>query len=79
MTPTVGPIIGAYGGPELASTYPNRDEVSYVTIAYACELPHQAFKLEWQELVEFAWYDVCAITALPRDTWIDRVLHDAAR
>lgn len=79
VTPTVGPIIGAYGGPELASTYPNGDEVSYVTIAYACELPHQAFKLERQELIEVAWYDVRAITALPRHTWIDRVLQDAAR
>lgn len=79
VTPIVGGIIGAYGGPELASVYPNGDEVSYVTIAYACELPHQAFELEHQELIEVAWHDAGTISALPRHMWIDRVLRDADR
>lgn len=79
VTPVVGPIVGAYGGPELAATLPNGDQVSYVTIAYECELPHDTFELEQQELIEVAWHDVHAITALPRHTWIDRVLHGAAR
>ncbi|WP_431031390.1 NUDIX domain-containing protein [Plantibacter sp. RU18] len=79
LTPIVGPIVGAYGGADLRSVYPNGDEVSYVTIAYACELPHAAFELEQAELIEVAWYDLSVISALPRHGWIDRVLRDAAR
>ena len=77
VTPLVGPIIGAFGGQELRSVYPNGDEVSYVTIAYACELPRQTLVLERAELIEVAWFDVSAIDGLPRHRWIDRVLGDA--
>ncbi|MBT2517172.1 NUDIX domain-containing protein [Streptomyces sp. ISL-90] len=79
VTPAVGQILGAYGGPELVSAYPNGDEVSYVTIAYECELPQQSFELEQEELIEVAWLDVRAILALPRHRWIDQVIHDAIR
>lgn len=79
VTPVVGPIVGAYGGPELASTLPNQDRVSYVTIAYECEVPDEFFQLEQQELIEVAWHDLTTIVTLPRHTWIDRVLHDAMR
>lgn len=77
VAPVVGQIIGAYGGPALSSIYPNGDEVSYVTVAYACEIPRGALELEAAELIEVAWHDVHEISQLPRHTWIDRVLGDA--
>lgn len=79
VTPSVGRIIGAYGGPDLATTYPNGDEVSYVTIAYECELPGADSQLEDDELLEVAWHSPETMKSLPRHPWIDRVLADAAR
>lgn len=79
VTPTVGRVIGAYGGPNLATTYPNGDEVSYVTTAYRCSLPSSEFKLEHNELIDVAWVERSAIDRLPRHEWIDRVLYDIQR
>ena len=79
VTPRVSRVVGAYGGPDLAATYPNGDQVSYVTVAYKCELPYEPSELEQDELIEIAWHDRATIGQLPRHTWIDRVLDDAAR
>jgi 8-oxo-dGTP pyrophosphatase MutT (NUDIX family) len=79
VTPVVGHIVGAYGGPELASSLPNGDQVSYVTVVYECEVPDKVFDLERRELIEVGWHDLTTVVTLPRHTWIDRVLHDAAR
>lgn len=79
VTPAVGPVVGAYGGPDLATTYPNGDDVSYVTTAYHCSLPSSQFKLEHNELIEVAWVERSAIEQLPRHEWIDRVLDDIQR
>jgi 8-oxo-dGTP pyrophosphatase MutT (NUDIX family) len=76
VIPVVGRIVGAYGGPDLASTYPNGDQVSYVTVAYECKIPYASLDLERQELIEVAWHDLTTIETLPRHTWIDRVLND---
>lgn len=78
MTPEVRRIIGAYGGLDLENTYPNGDQVGYVTVVYECELPHQSFELEQEELIEVAWHDMTTIATLSRHGWIDRVLRDAA-
>jgi 8-oxo-dGTP pyrophosphatase MutT (NUDIX family) len=79
VTPILGAVVGAYGGPELASTLPNGDQVSYVTIAYECKVPDELFGLEQQELIEVAWHDLTTIVTLPRHIWIDRVLYDSVR
>jgi len=79
VTPILKLVVGAYGGPELASTLPNGDRVSYVTVAYECEVPDENFELEKQELIEVAWHDLATIVTLPRHTWIDRVIHDTVR
>jgi 8-oxo-dGTP pyrophosphatase MutT (NUDIX family) len=76
VIPVVGRIVGAYGGPDLASTYPNGDQVSYVTVAYECQIPYESLDLERQELIEVVWHDLTTIETLPRHTWIDRVLND---
>ncbi|WP_167133421.1 NUDIX domain-containing protein [Paramicrobacterium chengjingii] len=78
VSPNVGRIIGAYGGPELMNTYPNGDHVSYVTIAYDCSLVYDSFDLEQQELIDVAWLDIDSIAGLARHAWIDRVLADAS-
>ena len=77
VLPQVGPIVGAYGGPDLVATVPNGDIVSYVTIAYRCTLPDRNLTLEYDELTETAWFEPEAIATLDRHPWIDRVVADA--
>lgn len=69
-------VIGAYGGEPLAVTYPNGDQVGYVTIAYECELLSEATP-DLDEIIELGWFPREVIAALPRRDWIDRVIQDA--
>ncbi|MET3567777.1 8-oxo-dGTP diphosphatase [Leifsonia sp. 563] len=71
----VAGIIGAYGGEPLMVEYPNGDRVGYVTVAYDCELLSPAAP-DMDELLELGWFERDAIAALPRRTWIDRVIAD---
>ena len=73
----VAGIIGAYGGEPLMVEYPNGDRVGYVTVAYDCELLSPAAP-DQDELLELGWFERDAIAALPRRTWIDRVIADTA-
>jgi 8-oxo-dGTP diphosphatase len=68
-------VIGAYGGEPLALTYPNGDQVGYVTIAYDCELLSEATP-DLDEIIELGWFPREAISALSRRDWIDRVIRD---
>lgn len=69
-------IVGAYGGQPMAVTYPNGDEVGYISIAYACELLDDATP-DMEEIVELSWFSREEIARLPRRDWIDRVIHDS--
>ncbi|WP_260981454.1 NUDIX domain-containing protein [Microbacterium paraoxydans] len=69
-------LIGAYGGDPMAVTYPNGDQVGYVTVAYECELLSDPAP-DMDEIVELGWFPREAIAALPRRDWIDRVIRDA--
>ncbi|MBR7200495.1 NUDIX domain-containing protein, partial [Pseudomonas sp. 14A] len=71
-------VIGAYGGEPMMVTYPNGDQVGYVTIAYECELLSEATP-DLDEITELGWFSRAAIFALPRRDWIDRVIRDAPR
>lgn len=77
LEPEVLRVVGAYGGPLLHTILPNGDEVSYVTTAYACDLPEGALVLEEQELLEVGWFTREEIQGLHRHEWIDQVLADA--
>lgn len=78
--PTVGTLIGAYGGPDLVVEYPNGDRVGYTTIAYECELPAgTALTLEEEELVEVGWFAPSELAALPLHPGVLRILGDAIR
>lgn len=69
-------IVGVYGGEPMMMTYPNGDNVGYITTAYDCELLSEAI-LDMEELLELGWFDRDAIPTLPRRDWIDRVIADA--
>ena len=69
-------IVGVYGGRPMMMTYPNGDNVGYVTTAYDCELLSDAAP-DLDELLELGWFDRGAIPALPHRDWIDRVIDDA--
>ena len=79
VTPTIGEIIGAYGGTPLQTTLPNGDQIAYVTIAFRCTLPSTAFTLESAELIETRWFTRQQIDDIARHEWIDHVLDEAAR
>lgn len=79
QAPTNLQIVGAYGGPDLISTYPNGDEVAYVTIAYSCQLQDAALRLDRDEVLEVDWFRPAEIGDLPRHEWVDRVISDATR
>ena len=74
--PSVLGIVGAYGGPKLQTSYPNGDQVSYVTIAYRCTIPADVLRLERAEIIETRWVERDDISRLGRHTWIDQVLLD---
>lgn len=69
-------IVGVYGGDPMMVTYPNGDQVGYVTTAYDCELLSAAVA-DQDELLEVGWFARDEIAALPRRDWIDRVIADA--
>ncbi|PSL37267.1 ADP-ribose pyrophosphatase YjhB (NUDIX family) [Labedella gwakjiensis] len=69
-------IVGVYGGEPMMMTYPNGDNVGYITTAYDCELLSEAIP-DMEELLELGWFHRDAIPTLPRRDWIDRVIADA--
>ncbi|WP_298945338.1 NUDIX domain-containing protein [uncultured Microbacterium sp.] len=71
-------IVGVYGGHPMMVTYPNGDQVGYVTTAYDCELLSPATP-DLDELLEVGWFERDEIKTLPRRTWIDRVIDDVPR
>ncbi|KJQ53138.1 NUDIX domain-containing protein [Microbacterium sp. SA39] len=73
-------IVGAYGGADLVTEYPNGDRVSYVTIAYECELPPMAeISFADHELVEARWFSEADAALIPTRPWVDRILQDVVR
>jgi len=70
-------LIGAYGGPELATRYPNGDEVCYISLAYHCTLTEPPVKLETEELLDVDWFRPSDLPTLERHLWIDKVIKDA--
>lgn len=70
-------IVGAYGGTPLMFTYPNGDQVAYITVAYDCRLLDGATP-DMEELLELGWFRRDRIFELPRRDWIDRVINDCA-
>lgn len=77
--PSVGRVIGAYGGDDLVMEYPNEDVVGYTTIAYECSLPSGAqLELVDGELSEAAWFTLDEAAELDTHRGVHRMLRDAA-
>jgi 8-oxo-dGTP pyrophosphatase MutT (NUDIX family) len=53
-------IVGVYGGQPMIVTYPNGDQVGYVTTAYDCELLSPASP-DPEELLELSWFERDAV------------------
>lgn len=79
VRPVVRRIVGAYGGKPLESTYPNGDQVAYVTVAFECVLRSNDLTLEAAELLEMGWLTREQVNHAERHEWIDNVLDDVAR
>lgn len=73
-------IVGAYGGDNLLTRYPNGDLVGYTTTAFACSVADDG-ELEFVdgELDETGWFTREEIAQLPRDPMVDAVIEDADR
>ena len=70
-------VVGSYGGCRLATTYPNGDQVAYVTTVYACRLRSGVHWLEQDEVSQLGWFTRAEISELARFEWIDDVADDA--
>ena len=80
VEPTVGDLVGAYGGPDLVIDYPNGDRVAYTTITFECVLPAGAeLILETEELVEVRWFKPSELSALRLQPGVLRILDDTER
>ncbi|GAT72803.1 hypothetical protein MHM582_1280 [Microbacterium sp. HM58-2] len=77
--PSVGRVIGVYGGDDLVVEYPNEDVVGYTTIAFECFIPSGA-QPEFLdgELSEAAWFTLDEVAELDTHRGVPRMLRDAA-
>jgi 8-oxo-dGTP pyrophosphatase MutT (NUDIX family) len=58
-------VIGVYGGPLFRLTYPNRDVVSYVGIAFAARVAGGAERPCQDEVDRLGWFERAAALDLP--------------
>jgi ADP-ribose pyrophosphatase YjhB (NUDIX family) len=70
-------VIGVYGGPEFRVTYPNGDQVSYVTIVYACRGIGTPIALDTREVDEVRF--MADLGGLGCARWVPSVHADAVR
>jgi len=71
-------IVGAYGGPDLQVTYPNGDQVAFVTTAYVVHLDSDDFDFPDGELLEAQWFAPVDVVELRLSRWLGEVLSDVA-
>ncbi len=57
----LGPILGVVGGPDFRLTYPNGDQTSYVTTAYAATVVGGTPRPDGDETVEVGWWHPAAL------------------
>jgi ADP-ribose pyrophosphatase YjhB (NUDIX family) len=70
-------LIGVYGGPEFRVTYPNGDQVSYVTIVYACRGIGTPVVLDTREVDEVRF--IAELGGLGCARWVPSVHVDAVQ
>lgn len=77
VAPSVGALIGSYGGEELVTTYPNGDVCAYVTTAYECRLGSNDLIVDAEELADARWFLPDELHELPLESFAARILADA--
>ncbi|MFI6173823.1 NUDIX domain-containing protein [Nocardia sp. NPDC051052] len=76
---TIEGIVGVYGGTDWRITYPNGDEVSYVTTVYACALSGRRLALDINEIDAVRYLAPDTMTEYDVAPWVPTVLADAYR
>jgi 8-oxo-dGTP pyrophosphatase MutT (NUDIX family) len=69
-------VIGVYGGPLFQLTYPNRDVVSYVGIAFAARVVGGAERPCEEEVDRLGWFAREGMLALPMAPHTRRLIED---
>jgi 8-oxo-dGTP pyrophosphatase MutT (NUDIX family) len=69
-------VVGVYGGPELHLTYPNGDQVSYLTTVFEGRVLGGEARPDGVEILEVRWAAPAEVPALALPAWARRVLAD---
>lgn len=64
LTVAVGRLVAALGGPDYYVTYPNGDQVSYVSIVFEATAVGGALQPDGEEVLEARWFAPAELQAL---------------
>lgn len=67
-------LIGVFGGPEFFITYPNGDQVSYITSVFRCSIFSGVAKADNVELQRIKFMTAATIAELGVEPWVTRVV-----
>jgi 8-oxo-dGTP pyrophosphatase MutT (NUDIX family) len=70
-------LIGVYGGPEFLVTYRNGDQVSYVMMAYLCEVLGGQLQPDGREVHELRYLGEKELVDFALPTWVHLVAGEA--
>ena len=70
---TLERLVGCFGGPDFRATYPNGDEVAYVSIVYDARIAGCTPEPDMTEVCEVGWFEDAELRALDIDPF-NRVL-----
>ena len=69
-------LLGAFGGPGYEVTYPNGDQVAYVTVAYTASIVSGVPVADGEELARVGWLEPDALPSLPLGRFARSLLTD---
>ncbi|MFC4591161.1 NUDIX domain-containing protein [Sphaerisporangium corydalis] len=69
-------LIGAYGGPLFRTTYPNGDQICFVTTIYGCEVEGGTLRPDGVEVADARWVTETEALALRMPAWSRQVIPD---
>jgi ADP-ribose pyrophosphatase YjhB (NUDIX family) len=70
-------VLGVYGGPEHHVTYANRDEVSYVSTAFECQVIRGELEPDGAEIAQVAYFSESELPTIRLSPIAQVVLPDA--
>ncbi len=72
-------ILGVYGGPAFAWTYPNGDQISYVDTVFVCRIVSGTLAADQEEITELRYFSQAETAHLDLSPWMKIVLADLFR